>query len=105
MSYTGLTVENKVTGERAVVVTGTDETNGELGIYDLFVAPSGAVAGEHIHPNIEERFTVIKGKRFHHSGTFLWRQSNKKFRLNKHYLTDLWKFKLKPPNTTRPSLG
>ena len=62
MSYAGQEVENKVTGEQVVVVTGTDETNGELGVYDLTVAPGGAVAGEHIHPHIEERFTVIKGK-------------------------------------------
>lgn len=62
MSYTGQTVENKVTGERVIVIKGTDETNGEEGIYDLYVSPDGAVAGEHVHPNLEEKFTVLKGK-------------------------------------------
>jgi quercetin dioxygenase-like cupin family protein len=62
MSRAGDTIENKVTGERAVVITGTEETNGELIITDLFVSPGGAVVGEHIHPALEERFTVLKGK-------------------------------------------
>lgn len=62
MSRAGDIIENKVTGERAVVITGTDETNGELIITDLFVSPGGAVVGEHIHPALEERFTVLKGK-------------------------------------------
>lgn len=62
MSRAGQSIQNRVTGERAVVVTGTDETSGQLGVYDLFVAPGGAVVGEHIHPNIEERFTVLRGR-------------------------------------------
>ena len=62
MSRAGDTIENKVTGERAVVITGTEETNGEFVITDLFVRPHGAVVGEHIHPALEERFTVIRGK-------------------------------------------
>ena len=62
MSRAGQTIENKVTGERAVIITGTEETNGKLIVVDLFLKPGAAVAGEHIHPNIEERFTVLKGK-------------------------------------------
>lgn len=61
MSRAGQAIENKVTGERAVVVIGTNETGGQLGVYDLFVAVGGAVSGEHIHPRIEERFTVMRG--------------------------------------------
>jgi hypothetical protein len=31
-------------------------------VNDLYVRPGGAVAGEHIHPTIVERFTVQRGK-------------------------------------------
>jgi Cupin domain len=29
---------------------------------DLYVRPGGAVAGEHVHPAIHERFTVLQGR-------------------------------------------
>jgi quercetin dioxygenase-like cupin family protein len=61
MSRAGQSIENRVTGERVVIITGTEETNGELLVTDLFIGPKGAVAGEHVHPNIEERFTVLRG--------------------------------------------
>jgi quercetin dioxygenase-like cupin family protein len=52
---------NPVTGERAVVVCGTaDSTDGSLSV-QLFVAPGGAVAAEHQHPEIVERFRVLSG--------------------------------------------
>src|SRR6186997_2105805 len=53
--------ENPVTGERAVVRIGTDQNDGELLVADLYVRPGGAVMGEHVHPAIEERFTVLRG--------------------------------------------
>lgn len=62
MSVAGDVIENPVTGERAVVVIGTAETGGELLGVDLFVRPGGAVMGEHYHPAIEERFTVVRGR-------------------------------------------
>lgn len=62
MSRAGDVLENPVTGERAVVRVGTEETNGELLIVDLFVAPGGAVSGEHLHPALTERFTVLSGE-------------------------------------------
>jgi quercetin dioxygenase-like cupin family protein len=62
MSRAGDVIENPVTGERAVVVVGTAETNGQLLVADLFVRPGGAVVGEHYHPAIEERFTVVRGR-------------------------------------------
>jgi ubiquinone/menaquinone biosynthesis C-methylase UbiE len=31
-------------------------------VADLYVRPSGAVAGEHLHPTIEESFTVVSGR-------------------------------------------
>jgi quercetin dioxygenase-like cupin family protein len=57
----GEVYENPVTGERAVVRVGTDETAGERLVVDLFVSPGGRVAAEHYHPQIRERFTVVRG--------------------------------------------
>jgi quercetin dioxygenase-like cupin family protein len=62
MSRAGDVVENPVTGERAVVRLGTEESGGELLVAEGFVKPGGAVAGEHVHPNIHEWFTVVSGR-------------------------------------------
>jgi quercetin dioxygenase-like cupin family protein len=62
MSKAGDVVENPVTGERVVVRIGTGETRGELLVVDLYIRPGGAVVGEHYHPVIEERFTVLRGQ-------------------------------------------
>jgi quercetin dioxygenase-like cupin family protein len=61
MSKAGEIYENPVTGERVVVRLGTEESGGEHLVVDLFVAPGGAVAGEHVHQDIEEVFTVVRG--------------------------------------------
>jgi quercetin dioxygenase-like cupin family protein len=62
MSRFGDLYENRVTGERVVVLRGDEDAGpGESGFGHLTVAPHGALAGEHIHPNISERFTVISG--------------------------------------------
>jgi hypothetical protein len=58
MSKAGDVYENPVTGERGVARIGTEETGGELLVVDLYIRPGGAVMGEHLHPAIEERFTV-----------------------------------------------
>ncbi len=62
MSRAGDMVENPVTGERAVVRVGTEDSEGRLLVSDLYVKPGGAVAGEHVHPIIEEWFTVKSGR-------------------------------------------
>jgi len=62
MSKTGDVFENPVTGERVVVRVGSEESGGEVVISDLYVAPGGAVAAEHVHPAFEERFTVVAGR-------------------------------------------
>ena len=62
MSRAGEVYENPVTGERAVVRVGTEESGGELLVADLYVRPGGAVAGEHVHARIEEWFTVQEGR-------------------------------------------
>ncbi len=62
MSRAGDVIENPVTGERAVVRVGTGESGGELLVAELFVKPGGVVVGEHVHPAIEEQFTVLSGR-------------------------------------------
>jgi quercetin dioxygenase-like cupin family protein len=62
MSKAGDVIENPVTGERVVVRVGTEESGGESLVAEVFVEPGGAVAAEHVHPAIEEYFTVIRGR-------------------------------------------
>ena len=62
MSRAGDVAENPVTGERAVVRVGTEDSGGGLLVAELFVRPGGAVAGEHVHPTIHEWFTVLEGR-------------------------------------------
>ena len=58
----GEVYDNPVTGERVVIRLGTQETGGERLVADVYVRPGGAVAGEHIHPSIDETFTILKGR-------------------------------------------
>jgi quercetin dioxygenase-like cupin family protein len=62
MTKAGDVFENPATGERVVVRVGTEETAGTLLVADLYIRPGGAVLGEHIHPALEERFTVRRGR-------------------------------------------
>jgi quercetin dioxygenase-like cupin family protein len=62
MSKAGDVIENPVTGERVVVRVGTEDSGGELLVVDGYVKPGGAVTGEHVHPAIEEYFTVMRGR-------------------------------------------
>jgi quercetin dioxygenase-like cupin family protein len=61
MSKAGDVFENPITDERAVVRVGTEESGGELLVADLYVSPGGRVAAEHIHPILNEWFTVLSG--------------------------------------------
>jgi len=58
---TGDYFENPVTGEYGYIRIGTQETHGELLVADLRICAGGAVTGEHFHPTITERFTVLAG--------------------------------------------
>ena len=52
---------NDVTGERAVVLRGDEDAPDKPMLVHLHVRPGGAVAGEHLHPAMEERFQVLAG--------------------------------------------
>ena len=62
MSKAGDTIENPITGERVVVRVGTEDSGGQLLEVDTYIRPGGAVTGEHVHPAIEESFTVVRGR-------------------------------------------
>jgi mannose-6-phosphate isomerase-like protein (cupin superfamily) len=62
MIRTGDVIENPISGETMVFLQTADDTDGELLQIDLFVAPDGAAAGEHMHPKQEERFIVRRGE-------------------------------------------
>jgi quercetin dioxygenase-like cupin family protein len=61
MATAGETWVNRVTGERVVVREGSDGERDRL-VADLYVAPGGAVAAEHLHPTLDERFTIVAGR-------------------------------------------
>jgi quercetin dioxygenase-like cupin family protein len=62
VSRCGDLYENKITGERAVVLRGDQDGHGQSTLVHLTVRPHGAVVGEHIHPQFRERFLVISGR-------------------------------------------
>ena len=62
MAKAGDVFENPVTGERAVVRLGSEDSGEDRAIVDLDVRPGGAVSGEHVHPVTEETFTVVRGQ-------------------------------------------
>jgi mannose-6-phosphate isomerase-like protein (cupin superfamily) len=62
MARRGDLYENRVTGERGVVLRGDIDGGGLSGLVHLTVKPGGAVAGEHVHPAMDERFHVVSGR-------------------------------------------
>jgi mannose-6-phosphate isomerase-like protein (cupin superfamily) len=58
----GDSVENPVTGERGILIKGPWEGDDASLLVDLHVRPGGAVAGEHVHHDLDERFTVKAGR-------------------------------------------
>jgi mannose-6-phosphate isomerase-like protein (cupin superfamily) len=58
----GQLYENPVTGERGIVRVPPQAANDGLLVADLYLRPGGAVAAEHVHPHIDEAFTVVRGR-------------------------------------------
>jgi len=58
----GDSIENPVTGERGTLLKGPWEGDDASLLVDLHVQPGGAVAGEHVHHHLDERFTVKAGR-------------------------------------------
>src|SRR5262249_30904859 len=62
MSRCGDVYENRVTGEYAVVLRGTEDRGEGPAIAHLTARPGAAVVGEHYHPYLIEKFTVLRGR-------------------------------------------
>jgi hypothetical protein len=58
----GDSLENPCTGERGVLAKAPWEGSDPSLEADLYVQPGGAVVGEHIHHDFNERFTVKQGR-------------------------------------------
>lgn len=58
----GQVFENPVSGERAVVLTDPREHPERVLVSHLYVTPGGRVAVAHRHPNLTERFHVLRGE-------------------------------------------
>lgn len=61
MVTSGAILAHPVTGEKILFRKTARDTAGELLQAELYLQPGGFVAAEHIHPQQEERFTVISG--------------------------------------------
>src|SRR3954454_11112861 len=62
MSRCGDVYENRVTGEYAVILRGTEDRGEGPGVAHLTARPGAAVVGEHFHPHLIERFKVLRGR-------------------------------------------
>lgn len=61
MARPGDTIENPLTGERVTFLRTTAETGGELLELELTWPRSGRRTPPHMHPEMEERWTVLEG--------------------------------------------
>jgi quercetin dioxygenase-like cupin family protein len=91
MVKAGAIICNPVTGERAIIRTGTAETYGERIVCELWIRPGGAVVGEHSHPGIIEKFTVLEGVvGFSIQGKKFIGELNREITVNPNELHDWW---------------
>jgi quercetin dioxygenase-like cupin family protein len=58
----GRVVENRASGERIVLLRTAADTGGDLLEFELTLAPGGHVPSGHVHPEQQERFTVLEGR-------------------------------------------
>jgi quercetin dioxygenase-like cupin family protein len=58
----GRVIDNPITGEHIVILQTGAETGGRLLAFDLYLPPGGHVPASHVHPEQEERFTVLEGR-------------------------------------------
>jgi quercetin dioxygenase-like cupin family protein len=61
-SLSGQVIENAASGELIVIQRTGLETGGRLLAFELRLAPGGRVPASHLHPEQEERFTVVEGQ-------------------------------------------
>ena len=69
----GRVIANPVSGERIVIRQSGAQTGGALLAFDLYLPPGGHVPAGHVHPEQDERFTVISGRMRFRLGWLGWR--------------------------------
>lgn len=57
----GDTITNPITGESVTFLRTAAQTNGRYVLIETTVAPDGAVAAAHVHPQQTERFEILSG--------------------------------------------
>ena len=62
MAKSGQMIENPIIGDRVIFRKTAQDTDGEMLELEIFIKPGAAGPPLHIHPNSEERFTVLEGK-------------------------------------------
>jgi quercetin dioxygenase-like cupin family protein len=55
-------INNSITKEKMLFLKTAADTDGQLLEIEMTVGPGGFVAGEHLHPELEERFQILAGK-------------------------------------------
>jgi uncharacterized cupin superfamily protein len=60
-SRAGDVIVGRATGQRAIMLLGTEDSQGGAIAFHLFVRPGGRDLGEHVHPSLTERFRVLAG--------------------------------------------
>ena len=61
MAKVGQVLVNKVTGEKLKYLQTSEQTNGELTQFELWVSPKGNVPVRHVHPCQSETVEVLSG--------------------------------------------
>jgi mannose-6-phosphate isomerase-like protein (cupin superfamily) len=61
-SRAGDVIVGRATGQRAIMLLGTEDSQDGPIAFHLFVRPGGGDLGEHVHPSLTERFRVLSGR-------------------------------------------
>jgi mannose-6-phosphate isomerase-like protein (cupin superfamily) len=61
-SRAGDVIVGRATGQRAIMLLGTEDSQDGPIAFHLFVRPGGGDLGEHLHPALTERFRVLAGR-------------------------------------------
>ena len=59
--HTGQVIDNRFAGERIVITRSRHDTHGHAIQLHLTLEPQGAIPAAHVHPSLDERFTVLSG--------------------------------------------
>ena len=69
----GTVLESPQTGERLIIRSTAESSNGELFQAELIAQPGSYVVRSHLHPSQEESFVILEGTYGFRIGGALWR--------------------------------